>query len=240
MAMPLSGNQLKNLTTRLREGKETPDDLHALADVRLYYKEVLDRAHRDVEDLCDRLPHAQPMAPRVKTIKTTLEKLARQPHLKSIAQIRDFAGLRVIVHGSRSDQDDVAHRIAALFPEAERPPKFIDRRGDPRSGYRALHLEVRRDNIPIEIQVRTALQHRWAELFERAADKLGRGLRYGEPTQNVAAGSRGASLVIGLERTSECIDRFELASYKDPAGIAEELVLHEILDTVAGNVEELL
>jgi len=41
MALPLSGKQLKNLTTRLREGKETPEDLHTFADVLLYYQRVL-------------------------------------------------------------------------------------------------------------------------------------------------------------------------------------------------------
>jgi hypothetical protein len=64
MALPLSGNQLKNLTTRLREGKETPADLHALADVLLYYQRVLSDAHTDIERLCAAMPHAEPMTPR--------------------------------------------------------------------------------------------------------------------------------------------------------------------------------
>jgi ppGpp synthetase/RelA/SpoT-type nucleotidyltranferase len=88
MALPLSGKQLKNLTTRLREGKETPEDLHTLADVLLYYQRVLADAHTDVELLCAVMPYAEPMAPRVKTLKTTLEKLHRQPELRSLAQIR--------------------------------------------------------------------------------------------------------------------------------------------------------
>lgn len=181
MALPLSGNQLKNLTTRLREGTETPDDLHALADVLLHYQRVLAVAHADLEALCADLPYAEPMAPRVKTLKTTLEKLHRQPGLRSLAQIRDLAGMRVVVHGSRADQDAVAERIAGLFADDTRPVKVIDRRAEPKSGYRAVHLEVRRDGILIEVQIRTEPQHRWAELFERTADKLGRGLRYDEP-----------------------------------------------------------
>jgi ppGpp synthetase/RelA/SpoT-type nucleotidyltranferase len=36
------------------------------------------------------------------------------------------------------------------------------------------------DNVPVEIQVRTELQHEWAEFFEKLADHLGRGIRYGE------------------------------------------------------------
>lgn len=185
MALPLSGNQLKNLTTRLREGRETPDDLHALADVLLHYQRVLSDAHADLERLCAALPFAEPMAPRVKTLKTTLEKLARQPELRSLSQIRDLAGMRVIVHGTWADQDVVTTRIAELFADEARPVKLIDRRTQPKFGYRAVHLEVRRDGILIEIQIRTQPQHRWAELFERTADKVGRGIRYGESMESM-------------------------------------------------------
>jgi ppGpp synthetase/RelA/SpoT-type nucleotidyltranferase len=205
MALPLSGNQLKNLTTRLREGKETPDDLHALADVLLYYQRVL----ADIERLCAAMPHAEPMAPRVKTLKTTLEKLHRQPELRSLAQIRDLAGMRVVVHGTRADQDELAKRIAQLFQDDVRPVKFIDRRVDPRAGYRAVHLEVRRDGILIEIQIRTELQHRWAELFERAADKLGRGLRYGESVAGMIQ-DVSTALIVGIFQTEAMlIDIYE-------------------------------
>jgi ppGpp synthetase/RelA/SpoT-type nucleotidyltranferase len=172
---------------------------------------------------------------RVKTIKTTLEKLARQPHLKSIAQIRDFAGLRVVVHDGRSAQDDVARRIAALFPDATRPPKFIDRRADPRAGYRAVHLEVRRDGVAIEVQIRTSLQHRWAELFERAADRLGRGLRYGEQVAGITPGTPIAGLVRALQLAADLIDQFERVAEADP----ESMTMHNILDELAQLLERL-
>ena len=37
------------------------------------------------------------------------------------------------------------------------------------------------DGITIEVQVRTTLQHVWAEMMERLADRLGRQIRYGLP-----------------------------------------------------------
>lgn len=206
VALPISGSQLKKLTQRLRTGTETPEDLHALADVRFYYRQVLARAHAEVERICTQTHGAEAMAPRVKTLKTTLEKLVRQPGLHSLAQIRDLAGLRVVVHGTRADQDKIVARIAALFPNDDHPPKLIDRRADPRSGYRAVHLEVKSEHILIEVQVRTALQHRWAELFERTADRLGRGLRYGEP---VELEPEAAILVDALAATAELIDTAE-------------------------------
>ena len=42
-------------------------------------------------------------------------------------------------------------------------------------------VEVEHDGIAVEIQVRTTLQHVWAELFERLADLVGRQIRYGQP-----------------------------------------------------------
>jgi ppGpp synthetase/RelA/SpoT-type nucleotidyltranferase len=48
-------------------------------------------------------------------------------------------------------------------------------------GYSAVHVIASPEGAPIEIQVRTALQHEWAELFEKLADLVGRGIRYGEP-----------------------------------------------------------
>ncbi|HEX3780489.1 MAG TPA: RelA/SpoT domain-containing protein [Pseudonocardiaceae bacterium] len=236
MNQPISANQLKNLTGRLRAGTETPADLHALADLRMFYKEVLDRAHEEVVGLCTGHPYVQPMAPRVKTMKTTLEKLLRQPHLLSIAQIRDYAGLRVVVHGTRTEQNGIATKIAALFRNKDRPPKWIDRRVEPRSGYRAVHLEVRREGILIEVQIRTALQHRWAELFERAADKLGRGLRYGEPVPDLSIS--GGELVDRLNLLSEEIDNTERLPHLPESSTAQRTIARS-LDSLLNYIEEL-
>jgi ppGpp synthetase/RelA/SpoT-type nucleotidyltranferase len=209
MPAPISGNQLKKLTQRLRDGTESPEDLRTLADVRIYYRQVLERAYDEVARLCAEIHHAEPMAPRVKTLKTTMEKLHRQPELRSLAQIRDLAGLRVVVHGTRADQDEIAARIGIALCDDGRPPKRIDRRADPRSGYRAVHMEIRREGVLIEVQVRTDLQHRWAELFERTADRLGRGLRYGE---QVPLSPQSEALLTALAEMSEGIDLVERSS----------------------------
>jgi ppGpp synthetase/RelA/SpoT-type nucleotidyltranferase len=241
MTTPISGSQVKKLTKRLRDGAETPEDLHALADILIYYRQVLERAHTEVARLCAETPHAEPMAPRVKTLKTTLQKLHRQPDLRSLAQIRDLAGLRVVVHGTRADQDDVVARIATKLPDGDRPPKIIDRRLDPRSGYRAVHLEIRREGILLEVQVRTALQHQWAELFERTADRLGRGLRYCEPVQ---LAPEAETLVRALDEAASTIDAVEAdITSTDPAvrqraGMAQKRV-KQALDAANHYLEEL-
>jgi len=242
VAIPISRNKLKRLTCRLRHGTETPEDKRDLDEVLMYYDRVLHGAHADIERLCAELPHAEPMAPRVKTLKTTREKLHRQPELHSLVQIRDLAGLRVVIHGTRTDQDELVSKIEELFRDESRPPKRIDRRADPRAGYRAVHLEVRRDGILLEVQVRTALQHQWAEVFERAADRFGRGLRYGEHVDYGAWPDLGKTVVERLIAAASLIDQFERGEFADLFGpeltAAALTAVQQALERIAGQVQE--
>lgn len=235
MALPISSSRLKRLTHRLRDGRDTAEDHAALGDVLVHYHQVLARAHAEVARVCREFAHefapVEPMAPRVKTLTTTVEKLRRQPHLHSLAQVRDLAGLRVVVDGSRADQDVVVARLGALFA-AQGVVKRIDRRADPRQGYRAVHLEVRHEGVTVELQVRTALQHQWAEVFERTADKLGRGVRYGDaPTYGVADGTAGRVLD-WLNELASVIDRYErwvgVTDYRISAADIRKLILVQI------------
>lgn len=45
-------------------------------------------------------------------------------------------------------------------------------------------LIVQRDGCFVEVQIRTRLQHRWAETFEKLADLAGRQVRYAEPASD--------------------------------------------------------
>jgi ppGpp synthetase/RelA/SpoT-type nucleotidyltranferase len=67
--------------------------------------------------------------------------------------MEDVAGLRVIdTSGSmtRHDQDEVCQRIfGALGPDLKH--RLIDRRAEPKAGYRALHLVVEWEDVRIEI-----------------------------------------------------------------------------------------
>jgi len=121
VVLPVSKTQLKQLTKRFRDGGHTAGDRDMLDAVLRCYAVVLQQAHGDVERLCTTLPDTRQMAPRVKTLKTMLEKLQRQPNLHSIGQIRDVAGLRVVVAGTRTDQDDLTDRLALLLADDADP-----------------------------------------------------------------------------------------------------------------------
>ena len=117
---------------------------------------------------------------RVKNTGTILEKLQRHggSWLKSM---QDIAGLRIVGDWTRSEQDARVAEIVQLFSTGSgRPPRVHDRRLSPVNGYRAVHVVTYIDNTPVEVQVRTVWQHEWADLYEKLADILGRGIRYGE------------------------------------------------------------
>jgi ppGpp synthetase/RelA/SpoT-type nucleotidyltranferase len=150
------------------------DDLALLQSLLEAYDEALEVAVKKVWDGLN-----VGVSSRIKNTGTIIEKLGRPG--ASLHTIQDLAGMRIVMDGSgRLAQDSLVARLSDLFEDSARPVKQIDRRADPRSGYRAVHLIVHVNDVPVEIQVRTELQHEWAELFEKLADRLGRGIRYGE------------------------------------------------------------
>jgi len=56
---------------------------------------------------------------------------------------------------------------------------IVDRREQPSHGYRAVHAIVELNEKQIEVQVRTSLQHLWAELSEKFSDVVNPGIKYG-------------------------------------------------------------
>jgi ppGpp synthetase/RelA/SpoT-type nucleotidyltranferase len=117
---------------------------------------------------------------RIKTTGTILEKLRRYggSWLKSI---QDIAGMRIVGSFDRVEQDALVARLVELFSGEGHRPRVVDRRADPSYGYRSVHVVASVSSIPVEIQVRTQLQHEWADFYEKLGDRIGRGIRYGEP-----------------------------------------------------------
>lgn len=148
---------------------------------------------------------------RFKNIETIREKLRRSP--MRLSQMRDLIGFRIVAPGGRIRQDEIAAKLSTQFQD--HGIKSIDRRRDPIHGYRALHLEVEFDGAVIEIQIRTLLQHEWAEAFERLADICGRGIRYGEPPQldhlDPSLREEVQTCLDLLARLSKIVDRYEIA-----------------------------
>jgi Region found in RelA / SpoT proteins len=173
--LPFSKNQARRLGERLKTADcPSVEDLALLQSLLDAYDEALEVAAKQARDSLN-----VRVSPRIKTTGTIIEKLRRLG--APLSTIQDLAGMRIVMdEGGRLAQDSLVARLSDLFEDPARPVKKIDRRVDPRSGYRAVHLVVHVNNVPVEIQIRTKLQHEWAELFEKLADRLGRGIRYGQ------------------------------------------------------------
>ena len=233
MSLPVSKSALDRLGVRLISSDPiTESDLQELAFVAHAYQTALDQTKLHLGQL------GYSATTRVKTTGTLIEKLQRES--TRLSQVQDLAGARIVV-ANRAEQNDAVNQIRKAFDGLGGGCKVIDRRENPSYGYRAVHLIVRLEGTPIEIQVRTDLQDMWAQITEKLADRWGRGIRYGEDPENPDAELRAIRLTVRTRRqTIEALGRLSYA-----AALAEEGQLHVIrlqqqLDEVIqmlGNVE---
>jgi hypothetical protein len=166
----LSNRQIDRLGDRLRRSDPTAEDLELLGQVGELYAGALAEVLGVLTDL-----GLEPGG-RLKTVGTLVDKLRRMPELP-LSKMQDIAGARVVGGMTREEQDRLVEQITARFGRY----RVKDRRAEPSYGYRAVHVIVKVQGHPVEIQVRTYLQDLWAQIVERLADAWGRGIRYGEP-----------------------------------------------------------
>jgi GTP pyrophosphokinase len=114
----------------------------------------------------------QPTGRPAKSTQSIRAKLKRESI--RLAQIQDIAGCRIVVADS-VEQDRVILELRRVFPTS----RMIDRRNSPSHGYRAVHIIVDFDGRLIEIQIRSALQHLWAEFSEKLSDIADPAIKYG-------------------------------------------------------------
>ena len=126
---------------------------------------------------------------RLKRMETIRDKLDREPQME-LSRMHDIAGARAVLA-----DDGAVDQVLARLREQRR---CTSRRGrgttSPKSdGYRAKHVVVRTDGVLIEVQLRTAAQHAWAELVEQLDRDYGLQLKAGRADPLVSATLQRAS-----------------------------------------------
>ncbi|HET7415976.1 MAG TPA: hypothetical protein VFI97_09800 [Arthrobacter sp.] len=177
---PWSSKKMRRLGQCIRDNQEIPEGVPTYADVMLYFNDLAIATQNQLMDLDwvsllgDRTFE---ITSRPKTIDTLSQKLKRN-RTTPLGNVQDIAGVRFEAEMSLDEQDAVVTAIAGLF-DHDLESSIHDLRDSPHSGYRAVHLWLR---FParVEVQVRTHLQGMWANMYESAADAMGRGIRYGE------------------------------------------------------------
>lgn len=153
---------------------------------------------------------------RVKTESTLLQKLRRMG-TTPISNIQDVAGLRFDSSLTLSEQIKVAEVFKnAFLVEGAKRVDIRDLREESHSGYRAIHLHIRSGLGRAEMQIRTALQSKWANLYEEAADIYGRDIRYLHE-KGVAMPPGAEGVVEQLHELSSLVKRVEeLSDTRNP------------------------
>lgn len=179
---------------------------------------------------------------RLKTVATIVEKLRH--HETSLGRMRDVVGVRIVGDLYLPGQDRLVDVVARLF--SVNTDAIIDRRLIPRHGYRAVHVVSEVEGYPVEVQIRTILQHYWANGMERMADFLGRQIRYGEPPN--ASGpeqlARRQLLLDGYKREADLLADFEVAqdrAYRSALAADEaiEALEHDPMSASTAEIEGL-
>jgi ppGpp synthetase/RelA/SpoT-type nucleotidyltranferase len=211
--MPLSNAQVDKLGDRLRAGDLSDNDRELLLEFRASFlsaqREVLEKVQG-----AGIIPTGRPE----KTPESIIDKL-RRGTIRRLSEMQDIAGCRIVVR-SRIEQDQVTQALQQLFPEG----RVTDRRQKPSYGYRAVHLIVRTQGRSAEIQVRTVLQDRWANVVERMSDQTGVDFKHG-------ADSPQEHLAQWLKLVGDCIDRVER---EEPADTLADMKGKELFDFSRG------
>ena len=176
MAGPIeiSKTQIDRLGDRLRSRDISDDDLRLLDD----YRRSFTGAYRTVVgQIGDQLGLVATGRPE-KTNTSIIEKLRRQSI--RLSQIQDIAGCRIVVPDILT-QNEAIERLKTLFDRIE----VDDRREQPSHGYRAVHVIVENSGKLIEVQVRTSLQHLWAEVSEKLSGVVNASIKYGSGDQDI-------------------------------------------------------
>jgi putative GTP pyrophosphokinase len=103
------------------------------------------------------------------------------------------------VVGDLGAQEELITQLVGVFDEAE----VVDRRDVPSHGYRAVHVVLRSSGRLVELQVRTALQHVWAELSEKLSDTVDPAIKYGGGPEHVQQLLATVSSVISKQEDNE-------------------------------------
>lgn len=183
---------------------------------------------RRASDLVDiwRQMHAEPMEWVYESVRGRLaragvsarlaQRLKRKPQIVSklqrsstrLSQMQDIAGCRALLpdlQQVRLAELSIVSRTGGWFEVRDVDDYREVGRAD--TGYRALHIKLARENRVVEVQLRTRLQHAWAEAVERAGERMGFPLKAGIGPDEVLAFFRLASDAFALVDRGQTLSR---------------------------------
>lgn len=146
-----------------------------------------------------------------------VQRLKRKPQILRklrrfkvrLTQLQDIGGLRIIVEQNQ-DVDRLVEYLKSKVTEQTSISikRIVDYRekGRDDSGYRATHIILERDGVCLELQIRSRIQHYWAELIERTSVIYGHVLKEIEGDSGVITYFKKLSNVFYLMESGQQLD----------------------------------
>lgn len=146
-----------------------------------------------------------------------VQRLKRKPQIirklcrfrTRLTQLQDIGGLRIIVEQNH-DVDSLVEYLKKKVTEQSSISikRIVDYRekGRDDSGYRATHIILERDKVCLELQIRSRIQHYWAELIERTSVIYGHILKELEGSKEVINYFKRLSNVFYLIESGQQLD----------------------------------
>lgn len=239
LPQPLSTSEVDRLGRRLRHVTAISDDDLTLLQRHLFNHSALLEAVESAirAEVRGVTPHG-----RLKTVGTIVDKLKREQTM-AFSRMRDVAGTRIVEEMDRLQQDVLVSEVADAVRTLGQVV-LIDRRHDPRHGYRAVHLQLSQRPYHVEVQIRTRMQDQWAQIVERLGDRWGRQIRYGQPPtdpgQLIGADVTRLALWEIVQDMSGSIDGYETVVEQEagsPDGVSDEA--HQLRSQIDAILEQI-
>ncbi len=149
------------------------------------------------------------IAQRMKRLPRIVEKLIRYPNMR-LSQMQDIGGCRAVLP-SQDAVEEVREGLVRNWDITVEDDYVTQPRP---TGYRAVHLIVQKDGVPIEVQLRTFGQQDWADEIERIDGLIPEALKDGDGPEEVLEYTRLLAEVIsdvdfGEPVSVETFDRLE-------------------------------
>lgn len=167
MAMPVSKSAARRAGSMIRKFMRdecTFEELEPFIEIvdkyRASFTPAMEAVHYSLLEVHRTSGIAGEVTRRLKKSGTIFGKLVREAGI-DLSRMHDIGGCRSVV-ASLDDLYEVQRLVTAQWET-----KTIDYISTPRdSGYRAIHLIVKPEDHPIEIQLRTSTMHQWAQMVE--------------------------------------------------------------------------
>ena len=176
-AREISKSRARKIGKILRRSPETMEEVDAYMDAvedldayRATFQSPLVRINNGIRHYARKSGVEARVTQRLKRLPTIVDKLSRISGL-DLSRMQDIGGCRAVTE-TIDELEQLRNSLEAAWgSDIVRRTDYI---AEPReSGYRAVHLVVERDGKPIEIQLRSALMHSWAEFIEGLSGALG-------------------------------------------------------------------